>query len=215
MKAYGNVFISHSSLDSISVEDFLKTDHVKTPAGKLFLALLEETTWSKDFEVYLNIAKKKVGVMSPLLPNQGGYHEIFFVETNEKLPTVEEVLGAIVEATDSRAQSLMTKAEELVGMVRKINLEVSAILQNAGKEVIRKRLKRVTVGDLKFKCLRGLVWGKEKTGVTYFVKTEELTTSSNPPVYQLTGEASEFFEDHIHTLLTPRDKAIEGAVLVE
>jgi hypothetical protein len=132
--------------EKLSLEQFINHPCAQTPAGLLFLALLEENVWSQDFKVtaFFEQDRNSVFITSPLLMDTLGNHEQFIYEERGTCPSVQEVAKILLQRIADHRTVLQIALASFRKIEEDLGFEITDIERNLARSQILNRIPGLT-----------------------------------------------------------------------
>lgn len=186
MKPESNVvWVTQNRGDCIPLQDFPGSQFAQTPAGKLFLALLEENTWSSGFEVgiYLEHTPHTVTISSELFISHTGTKQTVLTEVDGKFPSMEEIIKMILSEIEKHRNAVHLTMQSLLQTLRKVESGSNAVYRGLARKAILAKVPKAKLSSRVFVTDDCYIYG-DSNERCFFVRQDDVL-KSNASVYQI------------------------------
>ncbi len=189
------IWTTNSSAGRVTLEAFRQHPLAETPAAKLFFLLLEENTWSTDFEVSVHAHSEpnSIIISTPFPLNVYGSRVIEFEEVDGRLPTIQEIAGRLVTEMNQYSSALTVTMATLGENVAQVRRKAEVVTIELARKLI---LAKAPTADLR-NCAEwqeDCILFDDGARRTLFVKEPDIF-GENPQVFEILQPLAALQED--------------------
>ncbi|MEZ0209162.1 MAG: hypothetical protein ACAH17_03255 [Candidatus Paceibacterota bacterium] len=203
MKSDLNVSVSNSSSDSLPHERFLASAWASTPLGKLYIQLLEENTWSKEFNVYASL-----GGQSPALhishrefkySTAATRNFLVYQNSEGTAPSVHDVAKLVLANFKDRRETITSTIGDLQSIKSAVENKECVVLLGLAKAATQTKFPEAQLEEGKTSTRKRLFWFEDKSACElYVLRYEDLMASESPAIYRMPGVTCQDFERRVY-----------------
>lgn len=193
--AFKKVSVTNCSSDNIPYEEFLQSSFAKTPIGRLYIALVEENSWSNDFQVYASLGGENpfLTISNKYFPYTKGGTRSILIQANElgTVPTIQQISILILEKFHEHEYGIKSAIADLEDTRYRVEAQRALVLVGLARTAVLSKIPNASCVKASHDSSLMWAWFENEEGTEAFAIHGEALLKMEPiSVYHLSNKAA-------------------------